>query len=88
MLLAGAFGNYIRKESARAIGLLPAIPLEKITPVGNAAGRGARMALLSKKERARAEALLDLVEHVELSARRDFQEAFIKALAFVSVKLL
>ncbi len=85
VLLAGAFGNYIRKESARAIGLLPAIPLEKITPVGNAAGRGARMALLSKKERARAEALLDLVEHVELSARRDFQEAFIKALAFSGV---
>ncbi|MGI6709497.1 MAG: ASKHA domain-containing protein [Dethiobacteria bacterium] len=82
VLLAGAFGNYIRKESARDIGLLPGIPLEKITPVGNAAGRGARMALVSKTERARAEALPDLVEHVELSTRPDFQGAFIKALAF------
>ncbi len=82
VLLAGAFGNYIRRESAREIGLLPSIPLEKITAVGNAAGRGARMALISQSERARALALPDLVEHVELSARADFQEAFIKALAF------
>ncbi|NLA10636.1 MAG: ATP-binding protein, partial [Firmicutes bacterium] len=82
VLLAGAFGNYIRRESAREIGLLPSIPLEKITAVGNAAGRGARMALISRSERARALALPDLVEHVELSARADFQEAFIKALAF------
>lgn len=82
VLLAGAFGNYIRKESAREIGLLPSIPLEKIAPVGNAAGRGARMALVSRSERARAFALPDLVEHVELSARADFQEAFIKALPF------
>ena len=82
MLLAGAFGNYIRKESARDIGLLPGIPLEKITPVGNAAGRGARLALVSRTERARAFALPDLIEHVELSARPDFQDAFIKALSF------
>ncbi len=82
VLLAGAFGNYIRKESARVIGLLPGIPLEKITAVGNAAGRGARMALISRTERARAFALPDLVEHVELSARPDFQDAFIKALPF------
>ncbi len=82
VLLAGAFGNYIRKESARAIGLLPSIPLEKITPIGNAAGRGARMALVSRRERARAFALPGLVEHVELSARPDFQDAFIKALSF------
>lgn len=82
VLLAGAFGNYIRKESARDIGLLPGIPLEKITPVGNAAGRGARLALVSRTERARAFALPDLIEHVELSARPDFQDAFIKALSF------
>lgn len=82
VLLAGAFGNYIRKESARDIGLLPGIPLEKITPVGNAAGRGARVALLSRTERARAFALPDKIEHLELSARLDFQNAFIEALSF------
>ncbi len=85
VLLAGAFGNYIRKESARGIGLLPGLPLEQITPVGNAAGRGARMTLISKTERARAFALSDLVEHVELSTRPDFQDAFIKALSFKKV---
>lgn len=82
VLLAGAFGNYIRKESALAIGLLPEISPEKITPVGNAAGRGARLALISRTERARAFALPDLIEHVELSARADFQDAFINALSF------
>lgn len=87
VLLAGAFGNYIRKESARAIGLLPGIPLEKITPVGNAAGQGARMALISRTERERAFALPGLIEHVELSARPDFQDAFIKALSFTGHSL-
>ena len=82
VLLAGAFGNYIRKESARSIGLLPGLALEKITSIGNAAGRGARMALVSKSERERAFALPGLVEHVELSARPDFQDAFVKALSF------
>ena len=82
VLLAGAFGSYIRKESAREIGLLPGIPLEKITPVGNAAGRGARAALISRTERARAFALPEQIEHVELSARLDFQKAFIDALSF------
>lgn len=82
VLLAGAFGSYIRRESAQEIGLLPSLPPDKITPVGNAAGRGAQAALITKTERARAFALPDLVEHVELSTRTDFQEAFIEALSF------
>lgn len=82
VLLAGAFGNYIRVESALAVGLLPDLSLEKIVPVGNAAGDGARMALISKSVRARAFALPALVEHVELSTRQDFQEEFINALSF------
>ena len=51
VLLAGAFGNYVRKESALTIGLLPAIPPEKIVAVGNAAGDGSRMALASQTMR-------------------------------------
>jgi uncharacterized 2Fe-2S/4Fe-4S cluster protein (DUF4445 family) len=82
ILLAGAFGNYIRRESALAIGLLPALPVERIIPVGNAAGDGARLALVSRAERRRAFNLPEKVEHIELSTRPDFQEAFIKALAF------
>ncbi|MEW5784077.1 MAG: ASKHA domain-containing protein [Bacillota bacterium] len=82
VLLAGAFGNYIRKESALAIGLLPALPPERIVPVGNAAGDGARMALIARPVRERAFALPERVEHVELSTRPDFQKEFISALAF------
>ena len=56
VLLAGAFGNYIRKESALIIGLLPPVPLERIKAIGNAAGDGSRMALVSKSFRERAAA--------------------------------
>ncbi len=82
VLLAGAFGNYVRKESALTIGLLPHLPPEKITAVGNAAGDGSRMALASKTIRERAFALPDKVEHLELSTRQDFQEIFVDALKF------
>ncbi|HVJ47816.1 ASKHA domain-containing protein [Desulfitobacterium sp.] len=82
VLLAGAFGNYIKKESALGIGLLPPLPIERINAIGNAAGDGAKMALLSTVERARATKLADHAEHLELSTRKDFQEQFIKALSF------
>ncbi|MDR3585705.1 MAG: ASKHA domain-containing protein [Desulfosporosinus sp.] len=82
ILLAGAFGNYIKKESALKIGLLPSLPLVRITTIGNAAGDGAKMALLSTEERARAEFLALRAEHIELSTKKDFQVEFIKALAF------
>ncbi len=82
VLLAGAFGNYIRKESALSIGLLPDLPVERITPVGNAAGDGARMALVSRSIRQRAFSLPGRVEHIELSSRPEFQDEFIDALPF------
>jgi len=82
VLLAGAFGNYIKRESALGIGLLPSLPLVRITTIGNAAGDGARMSLVSTEERARAEILAQRAEHVELSTKKDFQVEFIKALAF------
>lgn len=82
VFLAGAFGNYMRKESALAIGLLPAVPAGSIIAAGNAAGEGARLALVSRKERARALSLARQTEHIELSGRADFQDQFIKALAF------
>jgi uncharacterized 2Fe-2S/4Fe-4S cluster protein (DUF4445 family) len=81
-LLAGAFGNYVRKESALTIGLLPQLPPDKIIAVGNAAGDGSKMALASKSVRERAFNLTQKVEHVELSTRPDFQDIFINALAF------
>lgn len=80
--LAGAFGNYIRPESAMAIGLMPRFPHAELVPVGNAAGSGAKMALLSRTARARAAALPARVEYLELSGRPDFQEQFAEAMLF------
>mgnify|MGYP002682562356 CR=1 FL=1 len=80
--LAGAFGNYIRPESALAIGLMPRFPNARIVPVGNAAGSGARMALLSRGALREASAILQHTEYLELSGRPDFQEEFAEAMTF------
>ncbi len=80
--LAGAFGNTLRPSSAAAIGLLPAVPPERIVPVGNAAGTGARMALLSVDERRRAARIAREVLYVELASAPGFQEVFIDRLGF------
>jgi uncharacterized 2Fe-2S/4Fe-4S cluster protein (DUF4445 family) len=82
VLLAGAFGNYIRRENAQRIGLLPQIPLERIHFVGNAASLGAKMALLSVKERDYAIALQKRTEHMDLSMDLEFQEEFGMAMFF------
>lgn len=82
VLLAGAFGSYIDKESALALGLLPPVTPDKIVSVGNAAGAGAKFALLSADLRQEAEELARKVIHVELSTRQDFQEFFMDALGF------
>jgi uncharacterized 2Fe-2S/4Fe-4S cluster protein (DUF4445 family) len=76
VLLAGAFGNYLRKESASAIGLLPPISVEKIHSIGNAAGDGAKLALISQTERKRAAMLAREIQYIELSTRMDFMEKF------------
>jgi uncharacterized 2Fe-2S/4Fe-4S cluster protein (DUF4445 family) len=82
--LAGAFGNYVRPASAQAIGLLPHFPNARLTPVGNAAGTGARMALVSTAARRRLARLPARVDYVELAARADFQDIFMQALGFPS----
>ncbi|AFM40240.1 putative metal-binding protein [Desulfosporosinus acidiphilus SJ4] len=85
VLLAGAFGNYIKKESALGIGLLPPLPLERIHSIGNAAGDGAKMALLSIIERGRAETMAKQAEHIELSNKKEFQDEFLKGLGFEGI---
>lgn len=81
--LAGAFGNYVDKHSALGIGMLPAsIPQERIHGVGNAAGHGSRMTLLSRSIRQRAEALARRVDYFELSKHPRFEDIFVESLAF------
>jgi uncharacterized 2Fe-2S/4Fe-4S cluster protein (DUF4445 family) len=80
--IAGAFGTYINPSSARAIGMIPYIPLNIIRVVGNAAGTGARMALVSSRARSICEKISNSVEYVELAAHPDFQSIFMESLRF------
>jgi uncharacterized 2Fe-2S/4Fe-4S cluster protein (DUF4445 family) len=80
--LAGAFGNYIRPENAVAIGLLPVLKNAKVTQVGNAAGSGAKMALLSQKAFRQTIRIAERIDYVELAKITEFQDEFIKGLAF------
>lgn len=82
VLLAGSFGSYINPASARAIGLVPWMPVEQIVAVGNAAGEGAKIALLSFREREAAKRFKEFIEYVELSADPTFNDIFTEALAF------
>jgi uncharacterized 2Fe-2S/4Fe-4S cluster protein (DUF4445 family) len=82
VLLAGSFGSYLSPASAVRIGLVPRLPLPRIVSAGNVAGEGAKMAALSLRERAAADAILDEVEYVELSGRADFNDMFVDQLAF------
>lgn len=81
LLLAGAFGNYIRRESAVRIGLVPALPAERIESIGNAAGAGARLALCSVALRRKAEEVARRTRHVELSEEEGFYSRFADAMA-------
>lgn len=80
--VAGAFGNYMNPKSACAIGLLPAQAADRIYPVGNAAGEGAKLALQNKQEASRTLTLMEQVEFLELAAVPDFQDCFIDELEF------
>jgi uncharacterized 2Fe-2S/4Fe-4S cluster protein (DUF4445 family) len=86
VLLAGAFGNFIRPDRALAIGLLPRVPAGKVKFVGNAAGAGARMLLANRRLREVADDVARGVEHVELSQRPDFQARFADAMFFPAGK--
>jgi hypothetical protein len=82
VLVAGAFGSYINKDSAVNIGLLPDIGRERIVFAGNSAGAGASMALASKKEAECANQVPGLVYHIELADDEDFQEIYLDAMSF------
>jgi uncharacterized 2Fe-2S/4Fe-4S cluster protein (DUF4445 family) len=64
------------------IGLVPHLPVLRIVSAGNVAGEGAKMSLLSLRERAGAAALTKEVTYVELSDRADFNDRFVDQLAF------
>jgi len=79
VIIAGAFGTYIDVASAVAIGMLPSLPLNRFRQVGNAAGMGAKLALISLKSRAKAQAVASRVSYIELASVPNFEPTFIQA---------
>jgi len=86
VILAGAFGNYIDPEKALVLGMFPDCDLKNVYAVGNAAGDGARLALLNRDKRAEADEIARKVEYMELSIEADFQKEFIEAMQIPHMK--
>jgi uncharacterized 2Fe-2S/4Fe-4S cluster protein (DUF4445 family) len=82
ILIAGTFGSHIQIASSVQIGLFPGIPLERIRQIGNAAGTGAAMLLLSTPERDEAELLSERIHYMELARHRRFTRLFADAQRF------
>ncbi len=82
IILAGGFGSYIDKEKAMLIGLIPDCVLENVYAVGNAAGDGARIALLNVEKRREIESVTRKVERFELPTDPEFQNQFMLATSF------
>jgi uncharacterized 2Fe-2S/4Fe-4S cluster protein (DUF4445 family) len=86
IVIAGAFGVHIDKESALTLGLFPHIRPDDIIMAGNAAGHGAYLALVDRTKRMEADIVARSVTHVELAGERSFQREFMNALGFPAIK--
>jgi uncharacterized 2Fe-2S/4Fe-4S cluster protein (DUF4445 family) len=82
VILAGAFGSMIDRERALVLGLFPDCGLENVFSVGNAAGDGARLALLDREKRAEADRISSRIEYIELTTDKSFTDEFVRAMAF------
>lgn len=82
IVLAGAFGSHIDTKYAMVLGLIPDCDLSMVASVGNAAGTGARIALLNKKARDEIRQTVKRIEKIETAVEPRFQEHFVEAMAF------
>ena len=80
LYLAGAFGSYLAPESARSVGMLPDLPLDRVQFVGNTAGSGARLALVSRTERAAMRTIARRIQHMPLAGDPRFSREFASSL--------
>jgi len=80
VVIAGAFGSFIDKDMAAILGMFPDCDMENVYSVGNAAGDGARVALMDKDQREEADRIARIVEYVELTVELDFDKIFGKAM--------
>ncbi|MEM7544550.1 MAG: ASKHA domain-containing protein [Pseudomonadota bacterium] len=81
VVLAGAFGAHISPRHAVVLGMIPDVPLEKISSAGNAAGTGARIALLNSAARREIESVVRRIVKIETATEPRFQEHFVNAIA-------
>ncbi len=81
IVLTGAFGSRIDVRAAVVLGMIPDCDLERVAAAGNAAGTGARIALLNRRAREEIEAVVKRVEKVETAVEEDFQRHFVEAMA-------
>jgi uncharacterized 2Fe-2S/4Fe-4S cluster protein (DUF4445 family) len=81
IVLAGAFGSYIDPEHAMILGLIPDCDLSHVLAVGNAAGDGALLMLLSRAKRLEAEELAGSVGHIQTATDAHFQDEFVGAIS-------
>ncbi len=84
--LAGAFGSHIDREASLTLGLFPDVPIEKVVVVGNAAGDGARMALLNRAKRKEADDRARWVEFLEIATDPTFEKEFMQAMHIPHMK--
>ncbi len=82
IVIAGGFGAYIDVDNARSIGMLPDLPLDRFEQVGNAAGTGVQLALLSYPLRQQARSLVSCSRHLELANSSEFTSAFMQHISF------
>ncbi|MEM9583224.1 MAG: ASKHA domain-containing protein [Pseudomonadota bacterium] len=81
VVLAGAFGAHISPKHAMVLGMIPDCPLDRVTSAGNAAGTGARIALLNRDAREEIEATVHQIHKIETAIEPRFQEHFVNASA-------
>ncbi|WP_299030297.1 ASKHA domain-containing protein [uncultured Sulfitobacter sp.] len=81
VVLAGAFGAHISTKHAMVLGMIPDAPLDKVTSAGNAAGTGARIALLNREARSEIEETVRQIHKIETAIEPRFQEHFVNASA-------
>ena len=86
VILAGAFGSYVDPDKALIIGMIPDCDLKKVFSVGNAAGDGARIALLNKNKRAEADRIAKQVEYIELTMEEGFQREFMYSMQLPNMR--
>lgn len=86
VILAGAFGSHINREASLTLGMFPDCHIDRVYAVGNAAGDGARMALINRGKRTEANEMARWVEFIEIATDPTFEREFMQAMHIPHMK--